>query len=89
MHYPTTPINNLQLPNYNPFILKFITGNIKSCRLSLRKADGSTYQAPFDLCISRLEKRPFWHDPSKTWLCINVLHSVVYRPAVHSLFRQL
>ena len=70
IHYPTTPINNLQLPNYNPFILKFITGNIRicqSCRSSLRKADGSTYQAPFDLCISRLEKRPFWHDPSKTW----------------------
>ena len=70
IHYPAATINNLQQPNYNPFILKFITGNIRicqSCRSSLRKADGSTYQAPFDLCISRLEKRPFWHDPSKTW----------------------
>ena len=69
-YYPATPINSLQIPNHNPFILKFITGNIRicqSCRSSLRKDVGSTYQAPFDLCISRLEKRQFWHDPSKTW----------------------
>ena len=58
--YPAPPINNLQMPNYNQFVLKFVTGNkriCQSCRSSLRKDDGSTYQAPFDLCISRLEKK--------------------------------
>ena len=54
----------------HPFALKFVGGNIRmcqSCRLSLREVDGTIYNAPYDLCVSRLEKRPFWHAASQSW----------------------
>jgi len=63
MHFPPPP-------QVHPFVLKFVTGNIRicqSCRSSLREVDGTVYSAPYDLCVSRLERRPFWHEASQSW----------------------
>lgn len=71
---PRQPIQATQFPLLqpasNPFILKFVGGNIRvcqSCRSSLRQADGSVLFPPNDLCVSRLERRPYWHEASRSW----------------------
>ena len=49
-------------PNVNPFYVKFISGNIRvcqGCKGSLRLADYSVPLPPFDLAISRAERRQF------------------------------
>ncbi len=49
-------------PNLNPFYLKFITGNIRTCqgcRGSLRAADSSIPASPNNLCVARSEKRAY------------------------------
>ena len=55
-----TPI---QMPfNYNPFYLKFITGNIRicqGCRKSLRAADGTIPSPPYNIAIARAERRTY------------------------------
>lgn len=51
-----------QLPNTNPFYVKFICGNIRmcqGCRSSVRSRDGSVPAPPFDLVIARAERRTF------------------------------
>ena len=56
--------------NRNPFILKFVIGNIRicqSCRSSLREVNGTVHFPPYDLCVLRLERRPYWHEASKSW----------------------
>ena len=66
MHFQSPPLP----PQSHPFVLKFVAGNIRicqSCRSSLREVDGSIHSAPYDLCISRLEKRPFWNEASRSW----------------------
>jgi len=58
------------LQNCNPFVLKFVTGNIRicqSCRSSLRQMNGTIYCQPYNLCVSRLERMPYWHNGSKSW----------------------
>ena len=62
----TTPIWHPQkflvLSNLDPFYLKFIRGNIRTCqgcRGSLRASDSSIPDAPNDLCIAHAEKRPY------------------------------
>ena len=48
--------------NTNPFYLKFIGGNIRTCqgcRNSLRQADGTISLPPYDLTIARAERRPY------------------------------
>ena len=48
--------------NPNPFYVKFITGNIRTCqgcRGTLRTADGSIPTPPYDLAIARAERRQF------------------------------
>jgi hypothetical protein len=48
--------------NPNPFYLKFIRGNIRTCqgcKGSLRASDSSIPDPPNDLCIARAEKRPY------------------------------
>lgn len=71
---PQYQIPAIQFPtwmqNYNPFVLKFIAGNIRicqSCRSSLCLTDGSVPFPPYDLCVSRLDKRPYWHESSRSW----------------------
>ena len=47
----------------SPFFLKALTGNIRicqGCRGSLRLADGSIPQPPFDLVVARMERRSFY-----------------------------
>ena len=54
--------------NPNPFYLKFIRGNIRTCqgcRGSLRAGDSSIPDAPNDLCIARAEKRPYRDNSGK------------------------
>lgn len=50
------------LPNTNPFYVKFIQGNIRicqGCRSTLRSQDGSIPNPPFDVIIARAERRSF------------------------------
>ncbi len=49
-------------PNINPFYIKFISGNIRvcqGCKGSLRLNDYSVPMPPFDLVVSRAERRQF------------------------------
>ena len=70
-HYQIPAMQFPSLPqNCNPFVLKFVAGNIRvcqSCRSSLRQVDGSVPFPPYDLCVSRLERRPYWHEASRSW----------------------
>lgn len=48
--------------NLNPFYMKFITGNIRTCqgcRSSLRVGNGQVPLPPHDLAIARAERRSF------------------------------
>ena len=48
--------------NVNPFYLKLITGNIRTCqgcRSTLRTTDGKIPSPPYDLAIARAERRPY------------------------------
>lgn len=56
------PLISVTAQNVNPFYLKKMIGNIRicqGCRGSLRTEDGSIPNAPYDIVIARLEKRPF------------------------------
>ena len=56
------PLISVTKQNVNPFYLKKLTGNIRicqGCRGSLRAADGSIPNPPFDIIIARLERDHF------------------------------
>ena len=57
IHGSTLPTDVPSAPlNPNPFYLKFIRGNIRTCqgcRVSLRASDSLIPDAPNDLCIAR------------------------------------
>ena len=66
--YQGQPMRFPPPPQVRPFVLKFITGNVRicqSCRYSFREVDGTVYSAPYDPCVSRLVKKPFWHKASQ------------------------
>ena len=49
-------------PNFNPFDVKMLCGNIRvcqGCRGSLRQSDGSIPSPPFDMVAARVERRQF------------------------------
>ena len=49
-------------PNFNPFYVKMLCGNIgvcQGCRGSLRQSDGSIPSPPFDMVAARVERRQF------------------------------
>lgn len=59
-----------QCDELNPFVLKFVCGNIRvcqSCRGSFRSANGSPRSPPWDLCVSRLGRRQYWNSTSNEW----------------------
>ena len=71
------PLNPAPL-NPNPFYLKFIRGNIRTCqgcRGSLRAGDSSIPGAPNDLCIARAEKRPYRDNSG------NLVTPTTYKPS--------
>lgn len=54
----------------NSFTLRFVSGNNRICqsrRSSLHSLDGSVPSPPLDLCVARLEKRPYWNATSSSW----------------------
>ena len=80
--YPSMPPTNVSSPstplNPNPFYLKFICGNIRTCqgcRGSLRASDSSIPDAPNDLCIVRAEKRPYRYNSG------NLINPATFKPS--------
>ena len=60
--YQSPTAFSFQTANPNPFYLKFISGNIRTCqgcRGSLRCAGSSIPEPPHNICIARAEKRPY------------------------------
>ena len=50
------------IPNQNPFFLKFIAGNVRTCqgcKGTLRMANGKVPSPSYDLTIARAERRPY------------------------------
>ena len=68
--------------NPNPFYLKFITGNIRvcqGCKGSLRAADFSLPDPPYDLCVAHAEKRPYRDNSG------NLVTPTTYKPSHYHL----
>ena len=69
------PYCNYEPNNYNPFLLRFASGNIRvcqSCHCNLRAADGTVPTPPHptpphDLCVARLGKRPYFNSSTGSW----------------------
>ena len=75
---PFPPNFAVQPTNPNLFYLKLITGNIRmcqGCRGSLRCADSTIPDPPYNLCIARAEQRPY-RDPSG-----NLVTPTAYKPS--------
>ncbi len=97
--YHSSPVLSTQPTNPNPFYLKFVTGNIRTCqgcKGSLRSAESTIPEPPYNICIARAEKRPYRdtsgnlvtptaYKPSHYHLSLTCIHAVEPTFAPHNL----